>query len=62
MKGRSTEKKLEVTLCPAATVHVHYETGSREVLQDGFKGLARELRDVADQLDAMADICKDPRE
>jgi len=29
-----------------------YETASTEVINDGFKGLARELREVADQIEA----------
>jgi hypothetical protein len=62
MKETTCEKKWEVTICPTATVHVHYETGSPEILQDGFRGLARELRDVANQLDAMAEARKEPRE
>jgi peroxiredoxin (alkyl hydroperoxide reductase subunit C) len=48
------EKKWEVTLSPEALIHVHYETASPEVINDGFKGLARELREVADQIEAIA--------
>jgi len=46
-------KKWEVTLCPETLIHVHYETASKEVINDGFKGLARELREVADQIEAI---------
>lgn len=44
----------EITLCQAGTVRVHYETGSLHILKEGFLGLARELRDVADQIEARA--------
>ncbi|HWP23064.1 MAG TPA: hypothetical protein VNM15_02610 [Candidatus Binatia bacterium] len=54
MNGRSSEKEWEGTLGPESHVHVHYATASPEVISDGFKGLARELREVADQLDAIA--------
>jgi hypothetical protein len=54
MSGGSAEKKWEVTLGPESLVHVHYATASAEVISDGFKGLARELGEVADQLDAIA--------
>lgn len=47
-------KKWEVTLNPGAVIHVHYETASTAVINDGFKGLARELREVADQIEAIA--------
>jgi hypothetical protein len=47
-------RKWEVTLSPEALIHVHYETASPEVINDGFKGLARELREVADQIEAIA--------
>ena len=33
---------------------MHYETASTEVINDGFKGLARELREVADEIEAIA--------
>ena len=33
---------------------LHYETASTEVINDGFKGLARELREVADEIEAIA--------
>ena len=54
MNGGNAEKKWEVTLGPEPLVHVHYATASPEVISDGFEGLARELGDVADQLDAIA--------
>lgn len=54
MNNPSSEKKWEVTLGPEPLVHVHYATASPEVISDGFKGLARELREVADQLEAIA--------
>jgi hypothetical protein len=54
MKDSVPEKKWEVTLGQGALVHVHYETASTEVINDGFKGLARELREVADQIEAIA--------
>ena len=46
------KKKWEVIIGQGALVHVHYETASTEVINDGFKGLARELREVADQIEA----------
>jgi hypothetical protein len=54
MKDSVSEKKWEVTLGQGALVYVHYETASTEVTNDGFKGLARELREVADQIEAIA--------
>ena len=54
MNGGNAEKKWEVTFGPEPLVHVHYATASPEVISDGFKGLARELREVADQLEAIA--------
>jgi len=53
MKDGISEKKWEVTIGQVALVHVHYETASTEVINDGFKGLARELREVADQIEAI---------
>jgi hypothetical protein len=47
-------RKWEVTLSPEALIHVHYETASPEVINDGFKGLVRQLREVADQIEAIA--------
>jgi hypothetical protein len=47
-------RKWEVTLSPEALIHVHYKTASPEVINDGFKGLARELRELADQIEAIA--------
>ena len=54
MNDATPEKKWEVTLGPEPLVHVHYATASAQVISDGFKGLARELRELADQLDAIA--------
>jgi len=54
MKDRVSGKKWEVTLSQGALVHVHYETASAEVINEGFKGLARELREVADEIEAIA--------
>jgi hypothetical protein len=54
MKDSVSAKKWEVTLGQGALVHVHYETASTEVINDGFKGLARELREVADEIEAIA--------
>jgi hypothetical protein len=53
MKDGISEKKWEVTIGQGAVVHVHYEMASTEVINDGFKGLARELREVADQIEAI---------
>jgi hypothetical protein len=50
MKNREPGKRWEVTIGQASVVHVHYETATAEVIEYGFKGLARELREVADQL------------
>jgi hypothetical protein len=38
MKDGISEKKWEVTIGQGAVVHVHYETASTEVINDGFKG------------------------
>ena len=54
MKNKVSEKKWEVTLGQGALVHLHYETASTEVINHGFKGLARELREVADEIEAIA--------
>ena len=54
MKDSVSEKKWEVTIGQGALVHVHYKTASTEVINDGFKGLARELREVADEIEALA--------
>ena len=54
MNNGSSEKKWEVSLGPESLVHVHYATASPEVISDGFNGLARELREVANQLEAIA--------
>jgi prefoldin subunit 5 len=54
MKDSVSGKKWEVTIGQGAMVHVHYEKASTEVINDGFKGLARELREVADQIEAIA--------
>jgi hypothetical protein len=53
MKDSVSAKKWEVTLGQGALVHVHYETASTEVINHGFKALARELREVADQIEAI---------
>jgi hypothetical protein len=47
-------KRWEIALCEEAMVHVHYETGSPEIFKEGLIGLARELREVADQIEAIA--------
>ena len=59
MDDRHCGRKWEVSLGPEALVHVHYVTASPEVVSDGFEGLARELRDVADQIEALARNHKD---
>jgi hypothetical protein len=46
--------KWEITLCPAGKIHVHYQTGSPDVLRGGYLRLAQELRDVADQMAALS--------
>jgi hypothetical protein len=43
-------KRWELTLSPMGMVHLHYETLLSNVLQEGIGGLARELRQVADEL------------
>ena len=58
MKQSVAGKKWEVTLGQGALVHVHYETASTEVINEGFKGLARELREVADEIEAIAPKAK----
>lgn len=47
------QKRWEINVCQTGRIHVHYETGSVHVLEEGFLGLARELRAVADQLEAL---------
>jgi hypothetical protein len=54
MKNTLSGKKWEVTLGQGLLVHVHYETASPEVINNGFKGLARELRELADQIETIA--------
>lgn len=54
MDDSHSGKKWEVSLGPESLVHVHYTTASTEVISDGFQGLARELREVADQIEALA--------
>jgi hypothetical protein len=54
MKDDNSGKRWEVTLGQGALVHVHYETASTEVINNGFKALARELRELADQIEAIA--------
>jgi hypothetical protein len=46
--------KWEITLCPTGKIHVHYQTGSSDVLRGGYLRLAQELRDVADQMAALS--------
>ncbi|MBI4522929.1 MAG: hypothetical protein HY695_03845 [Deltaproteobacteria bacterium] len=50
------QKRWEINVCQTGRLHVHYETGSLQVLKEGFLGLARELRAVADQLEALHSI------
>jgi hypothetical protein len=59
MDDNHSGKKWEVSLGPEALVHVHYSTASPEVISEGFQGLARELRDVADQIEALARTTSD---
>jgi hypothetical protein len=54
MNDSSSGKQWEVSLGPEPSVHVHYATASPQVISDGFEGLARELREIADQLEAIA--------
>jgi hypothetical protein len=60
MKDGVSGEKWEVTLAQGAQVHVHYDTASTEVINDGFKGLARELRRVADEIEAIAPQTRQP--
>lgn len=53
-KENPPRKRWEISVCPMGMVHVHYKTGSLDILKEGFLGLAREIRDVADQLEALS--------
>jgi hypothetical protein len=55
MERRITDRvKWEITLCPTGKLHVHYQTGSPDVLRGGYLRLAQELREVADQMAALS--------
>jgi hypothetical protein len=55
MERRITDRaKWEITLCPTGKIHVHYQTGSSDVLREGYLRLTQELRDVADELAALS--------
>jgi hypothetical protein len=43
-------KRWELTLSPMGMVHLHYETSISSILQEGIAGLARELHQLADEL------------
>ena len=55
MSGKILNKaRWEISLCPTEMVHVHYEIPVSDALEDGFFGLARDLRNLADQLENMS--------
>jgi hypothetical protein len=47
------QKIWEINICQIGTVDLHYKTDSLRFLREGFLGLAKELRDVADELEAL---------
>jgi hypothetical protein len=49
-------KRWELTLSPVGTVHLHYETLLSSILQEGIGGLARELHQLADELNRLGSI------
>ena len=53
-------KRWELSLSPLGMVHLHYETLLSNVLQDGMGGLARELHQLADELNRLASTRETP--
>ncbi|MBI4490492.1 MAG: hypothetical protein HY694_15520 [Deltaproteobacteria bacterium] len=53
VKDNATAKRWEVAVCEKGTVHVHYGTGSLHILEEDFLGLAREIQEIAEQLEAL---------
>ena len=43
MNDTNSKKRWQVTLSPQALIHVHFETASTEVINNGFRGLARDF-------------------
>jgi hypothetical protein len=60
MKENPKIKRWELSLSPMGMVHLHYETLLSNVLQDGLGGLARELRQVADELNRLGSTQEAP--
>jgi hypothetical protein len=50
-QGRNLSKRWQIAVCDRGTVHVHYGTGSLHISQVDFLGLARELKEIAAQLE-----------
>jgi len=44
-------KRWEIAICGRGTVHIHYGTGSLHVLAEDFHLLARDMQEVAVQLE-----------
>jgi hypothetical protein len=60
MKENPKIKRWELSLSPMGMVHLHYETLLSNVLQDGMGGLARELHQLADELNHLASTRETP--
>jgi hypothetical protein len=53
MKENPMIKRWELSLSPMGMVHLHYETLLSNLLQDGMGALARELHQLADELNRL---------
>lgn len=53
-------KRWELTLSPMGMVHLHYETLLSSILQEGIGGLARELHQLADELNGLGSAREAP--
>jgi hypothetical protein len=60
MKENPKIKRWELSLSPMGMVHLHYETLLSNVLQDGMGGLARELHQLADELNRLGSTRETP--
>jgi hypothetical protein len=58
MKENLKIKRWELSLSPMGMVHLHYETLLSNVLQDGMGGLARELHQLAAELNRLGSTRK----
>jgi hypothetical protein len=44
-------RRWEIAICERGTVHVHYGTGSLHILAEDFHRLARDIQEVAVQME-----------